>query len=81
MYYGLVRFICDTKDRALVLQAGATSLTFPDGYRFVKSSGISSLTKGDVITYTYNGASQFNDGHDITILSDTHLGYDFGMTS
>lgn len=65
-FSGTVRFICDTKDRALVNQTpnGATS---PDGYRFVKSADFSTEAVGNSINYNYETGFA-SDGHGITII-------------
>jgi hypothetical protein len=64
-YTGFVRFIEETQEKALVQEtaAGASS---PDKYT-VLNADFSAVTLFDTITYTYNAASTFNDGRDITI--------------
>jgi len=64
-YTGRIRFITEDNKRAIVeeTKAGATS---PEGHK-VLGADFSGKAREDVITYTYNSPSDFNDGRDITI--------------
>jgi hypothetical protein len=65
-YTGEVKFILDTGNKALVEETLSGS-SIAEGYKFVKSSDLSSKSIGDTITYSYDAGSASNDGHDITI--------------
>ncbi len=65
-YSGNIKFIFETQNEALVEEtpAGATSYE-----RHVKvNADFSAKSRGDAINYNYNARSNFNDGHDITIV-------------
>jgi len=65
-YSGNIKFIFETNNEALVEEtpSGATSYD-----RHVKvNADFSAKVRGDVISYNYNARSNFNDGHDITIV-------------
>jgi len=65
-YSGLIKFIFETNNEALVEETPAGTTSF-DKHSKVNAD-FSAKTRGQTVSYNYNAPSASNDGHDITIL-------------
>lgn len=65
-YSGNIKFIFETNNEALVEETPSGDTSYD---RHVKvNADFSAKSRGDIISYTYNAPSVFNDGYDITIV-------------
>jgi len=64
-YSGLIKFISDTNQRALVEETPSGDSSY--NRHALINANFSSKSRGDTITYTYDAASVFNNGRDVTL--------------